>query len=265
MNRELRGKTLESVDLKECEKLQRIGMVQKDDSVFQGLVGGSILSASSRGNTIVTKLDNGMNLVLAPEYGGLVLLHQDPEETPVKYHLRIVFADGTTLTVRQTSMGCIEALPDERLTDSYVYGRDFTRGLDPMSEDFTLGAFSDQLGSKNRALKSVLLGKDAVLVGISNSAFQEVAYIASIHPKRRASDLDEDETKALFESIRNLFPERIRQGGKEEFTDLYGQAGRYRPRMGSAFSGKACPRCGTGIEKLSISGGLTHFCPSCQR
>ena len=266
MDRELRGKTVESVDLKDCEKLQRIGMVQKDATSYQALVGGSFVSTTSRGNTILTRLDNGMNLILAPEYGGLVLLQRDPDGPPEKYHLRIGFSDGTFLTVRQTSMGCIEALPDEMLEKSYVYGRDFLRGLDPRDEaSFTLEAFSRELGSKNRALKSVLLGKDAVVVGISNSAFQEVAYMAGIHPKRKASDLDGGEIRALFEAIGNLFRERIELGGKEDFTDLHGQPGRYRPKMSSTLSGKPCPRCGTEIEKLFISGGQTYICPSCQK
>jgi len=71
MKEELPGKIIKSYHLKDCEKLQRIGMVNKDTSVYERLVGGKVASVTSRGNTILTKLDNSMNLVLALEYGGI--------------------------------------------------------------------------------------------------------------------------------------------------------------------------------------------------
>ena len=76
-------------------------------------------------------------------------------------------------------------------------------------------------------IKAVLVGKDAVIVGLSNSAFQDILYRAGIHPKRKASDLSENEKHQLFDAIKLLIQERINSGGKTQFTDLYGKQGRY--------------------------------------
>jgi len=60
------------------------------------------------------------------------------------------------------------------------------------------------LADNNRALKSVLVGKDAVVVGLSNSAFQDIIYRARLHPKRKASELRIDERRALYDAVRVL-------------------------------------------------------------
>ncbi len=264
MRKELPGKTIKSCQLADCEKLQRSGMVNKDIRDFDGLIGGSVESVSSRGSTILVKLDNGMNLVLTPEYGGIILYHTSADTLPEKFHLKLSFDEGTFLTVRQTSMGCINAVPDEGLEQNYVYKRDFLGGPSPTDEDLTFDRFSELLGGNNRMLKSVMIGKDAMVVGVSNSTFQEIAYKARIHPKRKAANLD-DERRALYEAMKEIVGNRIRQGGKDDFVDLYGKSGDYKPVMGPHMMNKLCPVCGTAIDKLSIGGGPTYFCPSCQK
>ena len=112
-------------------------------------------------------------------------------------------------------------------------------------------------------LKAALVGKDAVVVGLSNSAFQDIAFRAGIHPKRKVSELDKDETRALYVATKILIRERLRLGGKESFVDIHGKKGRYAPAMGPDV-GKICKSCGTVIEKVSVGGGQAYFCPKCQ-
>jgi formamidopyrimidine-DNA glycosylase len=205
-------------------------------------------------------------LVLAPEYGGRILCHTNESTLPNKFHLKLDFSDDTSLTVTLTGMGVIQTLKDDELEKSYVYRRDFSKVTDPSDKtEFTFERFSAQLAEKNVNVKSVLVGKDAVIVGLSNSAFQDILYRAKIHPKRKASELNEKERRALYEAIRLVIQERIRLGGKDQFLDLYGKKGRYTPSMGPNMNGKTCPTCGTSIEKLSLGGGQVYFCPKCQK
>ncbi|HVP27379.1 MAG TPA: DNA-formamidopyrimidine glycosylase family protein, partial [Candidatus Bathyarchaeia archaeon] len=173
MNKELRGKCVKSYDLQDYKKLQAIGMLNKNIKDFDQLVNTKVESVTSRGNVIRVKLDDGVNLILDPEYGGEIFYHRSGKAITKKFHLEVVFDDGTILTVRLTSMGVIQIMKDNDLTQSYVYRRDFNPGaLSPIDEDFTLECFSNLLANNNRALKSVLVGKDAIVVGLSNSAFQ---------------------------------------------------------------------------------------------
>jgi formamidopyrimidine-DNA glycosylase len=265
MDRVLRGKCVKSCQLQDYERLQKIGMLNKDITSFDQLVNGKIESVISRGNAIRVKLDNGMNLLLAPEYGGKIFYHTSEKTSPTKFHLKIDFSDGTMLTVRLTSMGLIHAVNDNALERTYVFRRDFNpEMLSPIDEVFTFERFSQLVADSNRMLKSVLVGKDAVLVGLSNSAFQDIVYRARLHPKRKASELGEDERRALYEAIKRVLQERIRLKGKDEFYDLYGHPGGYTPAMGPHMKQQGCPVCGTPIEKLSVGGGHVYLCPKCQ-
>ncbi|MFW9998462.1 MAG: hypothetical protein ACFFD4_40885 [Candidatus Odinarchaeota archaeon] len=206
-----------------------------------------------------------MNLILCPEYGGKVFYYKNEEKAPSKFHLKLVFIDNTALTVRLTSMGIIYAMKESELEESYVYRRDFNQKIvSPIKEKFTFEHFSKLLRENNRMLKSVLVGKDAVLVGLSNSAFQDIIYRAKLHPKRKASELDTKQRSALYNAIKEVIRERIQMKGKDQFYDLYGNQGGYSPTMGPNMKQKLCPLCGTMIEKLSVGGGQIYFCSQCQ-
>jgi formamidopyrimidine-DNA glycosylase len=264
MNHELRGKRVKSFLVKDCERLQRIGMMDKDLASFNQLVDGKIESVASRGNVIRVKFDNGANLILGPEYGGEIFYHTDAANVP-RFHLRVDFSDGTLLTVRLTSMGVIQVFRDDELERSYVYKRDFdSTKLSPTDEEFTFERFSKRMAEHNKMLKSVLVGKDAVLVGVSNSTFQDILYRARIHPKRKASELDAEEKRSLHNAIRFVFEERLRLNGKNQFRDLHGKQGGYTPAMGPNMKQQTCPQCGNKIEKLSMGGGHVYLCPNCQ-
>ena len=265
MNSELRGKTIKALRLQDYRKLQRIGFINKDLTSFDQLKNMCIESVISRGNVIRVKLNKGMNLLLSPEYGGKILFHTNAKTVPGKFHLKVDFDDGTCLTVTLSGMGVIQALGDSQLDGSYVYKRDFSAVASPLNdEEFTFADFSKQLADRNVNIKAVLVGKDAVIVGLSNSSFQDVIYRAGIHPKRKASGLSSNERRVLFDAIELVVKERIRLDGKDQFIDLHGKQGRYVPAMGPNMKDKACPKCGRPIEKLSLGGGQVYFCHKCQ-
>jgi formamidopyrimidine-DNA glycosylase len=265
MNKELRGKEIISCSLRNCQRLQKIGFVNRDSSDFDKLVGRKIVSVISRGNVIRVKLEGDMNLILAPEYGGRILFHSERVDAPMNYHLRLQFKDSTALTVSINSMGLIQTLRDEQLGSSYIYKRDFSSTLSPTEcSEFTLENLSNVLAASSVNIKSALVGKNAVLVGLSNFSFQDILYLSRIHPKRKASSLKKEEKLALYNTIVSVIENRIRLGGKEQFFDLYGKKGQYRSAMGSNTKDKKCAVCGSRVEKINLGGGLVYFCPICQ-
>ena len=259
----LRGKTVESYDLKDVELMMRIGFINKDVFEFDILLGKTIKGATSRGNVIRVKFTNTTNLILAPEYGGVLTFLPTEGKVP-KYHLRLDFTDSSKLTIRITSMGLIYALKDEKLADSYMYKRDFLNGVSPDEPEYTWDWFKETIGGLNRQLKPLLVGKDAPLIGISNATFQDVIYRACVHPKRKVSDLSEGELRGLYDNIKLVIEERLRLKGKHQFVDINGERGRYVAAMGPNMKDRSCPKCGTAIQKLAHGGGHVYLCPICQ-
>ena len=264
MNQQVLGKYVESCQTHESKGLQRIGMLESDLTVFNQLVGAKIEQAVSRGNVIVVKFDNKMDIVIGFEYGGELFYHKNSNDVS-RFHLKINFTDNTALTIRLTGMGVIQLLKDDSLENSYVYKRDFDfTKLSSLDNDFTIQRFSKMFSQLNKALKTALVGKDAIVVGISNSTFQDILYRARLNPKRKASGLSEDEIQRLFDTIKFVVTKRIKLNGKEHFQDIYQKHGKYIPSMGPNMKDQKCPECGTTIQKLSYGGGHIYLCPSCQ-
>ena len=265
LNKELIGKQIVACSLQDCAKYQEIGFFNIYLSDYNRLCGRTIESVVSRGNTIRVRLDGKMNLLLAPEYGGIVLFHSKCSIAPSRYNFKLSFTDETSLTVRLTGMGMIKSYTDEELQQSYLYKRDFSAVASPIEDDFTFERFSKELTDRNVNLKTVIVGKDAFLVGLGNAAFQDILYRACIHPKRKASELKPKEQQALFNAIKFVVQQRINLGGKNQFADLYGKQGTYIPAMGSNMRDRNCTKCGTTVERLSLGGGQVYFCVNCQK
>ena len=264
LNQKVLGKQVKSCETQESKGLQRIGMLEPDLTVFDQLVNSKIEKVISRGNVIVVKFDNNLDLVVGLEYGGELFYHQNADGTS-SFHVKLVFTDNTALTVRLISMGVIQLMAEDSLDMSYVYKRDFDLAkLSATDENFTPQNFSSVFSEKNKMLKAVLVGKDAIIVGISNSTFQDILYQAKLHPKRKASDLSAEETQRLYDAIKFVVTERIRLNGKDDFKDLYQKTGAYVPAMGPHMKEQYCPECGTIIQKISHGGGHVYLCPCCQ-
>ena len=163
-------------------------------------------------------------------------------------------------------MGVIQALQDDALDSSYVYKRDFNpEKSSPLEDDFTVERFTRLLEDNKKMLKPVLVGKDAIVVGLSNSAFQDILFQARLHPKRKVAELNQGERRALYDAIRFVLQERIRLNGKDQFHNLHQNQGGYTPAMGPNMKQQPCAACGTAIEKLSLGGGHVYYCSQCQR
>jgi formamidopyrimidine-DNA glycosylase len=264
MNKELVGKRIDSWKLDELEKLQKSKMVSRSLKNFDKLKGKTVQSVVSRGNGIRVLLDGEMNMFLAPEYGGIFGFHEEDTRLPEKVHLTLAFSDRTIFTVRLKGWGNIDAASNEELKDNYVYQRDFSDVVSPDEKRFTSNWLASQISQFSKNVKAALVGKEAILVGIQNSTFQDVIYQACIHPKKKASDLSSSQIKALYDAILRTMQERVRLGGKYQFTDLYGKRGKYTALMGPNMKGQSCPKCGTPIEKLAHGGGHVYLCPKCQ-
>lgn len=264
LNDQVLGKQVKSCETQESKGLQRIGMLEPDLTIFDQLVDAQIENIISRGNIIVIKFDNKLDLIIGLEYGGELFYFQDADDAS-SFHVKLVFTDDTALTVHLTSMGVIQLLDEDSLDMSYVYKRDFDlTKLSAVDEDFTLERFSSLFSEKNKMLKAVLVGKNAIIVGISNSTFQDILYRAKLHPKHKASQLSTEETQRLYDAIKCVITERIRLNGKEDFKDTHQKNGGYKPAMGPHMKEQYCPECGTIIQKISHGGGHVYLCPSCQ-
>lgn len=265
MTQKLTGKEISNCTLKDCQKLQDLGFINLYSSDFDKLIGGMVESVISRGNVIRLKITGGSSLLLAPEYGGKVLFHANSNAVRSKFHLKVAFTDDSAFIVTLTGMGIIQTFPDDEIQTSYVYRRDFSNIASPLDDHFSFDEFQKAIAAKKVNIKTALVGKDAVVVGLGNSIFQDVIYRAGISPKTKASELSESQIHVLYNAIKHVINERIRLGGKDQFFDFYDKQGSYVAAMGSNMKDQLCLACGTEVSRLSLGGGQVYFCPNCQK
>ena len=259
-------KKIKSYDIRDSEKLQNVGFMNKRRKDYDRLVDCKVKEIIHRGNTIRIQLNKKMNLVLCPDYGAKIHFHEDDSTLPKEYHLKLEFTDGTFLTIRQTGMGVVYSATDKEVVDLYVIKRDFSETPTPVGEQgFTFERFVELLDAKGQNVKAAIVGKTAIVVGLSNAAFQEIIYKAGIHPKRNTSTFTRDEKRDVYDAMKEILNERIIGGGKDKWLNLYGEPGRYTPVMGPNMKDKNCPACSAPIEKIAHGGGHAYFCPRCQK
>jgi formamidopyrimidine-DNA glycosylase len=121
--------------------------------------------------------------------------------------------------------------------------------LGPDAEQITLGQFRERLGRSGAAVKARLLDQ-SVVAGVGNLLADETLWQARIAPKRPANELDADELAHLRRALRAATRRARQRGGVHTGTFM-----KHRTREGH------CPRCGAEVERATVGGRTTYWCP----
>jgi formamidopyrimidine-DNA glycosylase len=140
-------------------------------------------------------------------------------------------------------------------------------GPDAMNRNLTEKRLSERLVKHKAPIKAVLCDQ-SVVAGIGNMYADEALFVAKIHPMRSAASLTPEELKRLYAAIREVLLKGIKNKGAS-IVNYYrpdGSKGTAHEEFCVAHGkGKACPVCGTPIERIVVRGRGTYFCPNCQQ
>ena len=122
----------------------------------------------------------------------------------------------------------------------------------PDAAEVSRSLFRSRVGRGSMPLKARLLDQRSI-AGVGNLLADETLWRARFSPRRSAGSLSVDELDHLRRVLRAATRDAIRKGGVHT-----GKFIPFRKR------GAACPRCGTTVERATIGGRTTFWCPSCQ-
>jgi formamidopyrimidine-DNA glycosylase len=203
------------------------------------LIGHAFATARRRGKFMLLETDDGPVLGLHLGMSGRILV--DPEDATRWDRFTVEFEDGGRLVLRdKRRLGRARLNPDFSHIgpDAAVVGRDDFRRL---------------IGRGRTPIKARLLNQGAIS-GVGNLLADEALWQARISPNRSVSDLSDDDLDRLRREIRAAVRSAIRKGGAH--------TGRFvaaRQRDG------VCPRDGHPLERGTVGGRTTYWCPECQR
>jgi formamidopyrimidine-DNA glycosylase len=225
--------------------------------------GKTVGAAQAKGKWLFIPLDPGYVLLFG-ECGGRLLFHPVGATGPGKYHLRLLFDDGSLLTAFTQMWGAMELHEaGQEQERRYVKGMKPT----PVEPEFTFGYFSsliDSLSSGEKRSVKGLLTQDQLIPGLGNALSQDIMFRAGLHPKHPIDALDGRQRKRLYNALLKTVREAVAKGGRNDEHDLFGNPGGYVRVLDSKAAGRPCPECGRKVEKMQYLGGACYFCPRCQ-
>lgn len=258
LSAQITGSTIARVSKLDWER-----MVETPDAgAFRSLIEGrEVRSVGRRAKWIVATLDQGWSLALHLRMSGYITVQGAHDEPDQYTHLVLELADG-----RQVFFHDTRKFGRARLIDAEgLLALDSAHGLEPLSEQFTLEAFTILLRRKTK-IKPLLLDQK-VIAGIGNIYADEALWRAHIHPLRSSDSLNNEEIAALYDGIRAALQAGITNGGStlRDYRNSYGESGTNQNHFNVYDQqGKPCQRCGATIEKTVVAQRGTHICPDCQ-
>ena len=216
------------------------------------------------GKYLIIKLENGAELVFHLRMTGRLLYV--PAGADTGGHVRLIFhlAGGASLVYGDTrTLGVIYGLrPGERWRISALN----EMGAEPLSEGFTPEYLREITAKRRMKIKPLLLNQK-LIGGIGNIYADEALFLAKINPERSAMTLSDEEIKRLFQAVNQVISDGITDGGTtfRDYKNADGEKGSHQEKLAVYNrAGEPCPLCGTPIEKKTVGGRGSHFCPKCQ-
>ena len=205
--------------------------------IAAALTGRRLTQANRRGKFLWAETDGGPDLGLHLGMAGRIVI----DEAPVGWdRFALEFADGGRLALR-----------DKRRLGRAVIEPDFDH-VGPDAAEVSRAVFRERVGRGTMALKARLLDQGSIS-GVGNLLADETLWRARLSPRRPAGTLSEEELDHLRRVLRAATRDAIRKGGVHTGTFIA-----HRQRGGH------CPRCRTALERATIGGRTTFWCPACQ-
>ena len=131
----------------------------------------------------------------------------------------------------------------------------------------TLVKFEEILSKSSLAIKVLLMDQKRI-GGIGNIYANDALFLAKIDPRKSAKLLTKKEIVILFEAILEVLKNGLKYGGASDvdFVNALGQDGRYQDYfLAYGKKGQKCTVCNGVIEKISLGGRGTYYCPKHQK
>ena len=205
--------------------------------IAAALVGRRLTAAHRRGKFLWVETDEGgPDLGLHLGMAGRISVDEPPAANKWDRFV-LEFADGGRLALR-----------DKRRLGRAVIEPDFSH-VGPDAAEVSRDVFRERVGRGTIALKARLLDQGTI-AGVGNLLADEALWRARLSPRRVAGELTAEELDRLRRALRAATRDAIRQGGVH--------TGRFVQARGR---GGACPRCGSELERATIGGRTTFWCP----
>ncbi len=248
------GKRIKDVEV----KVARIIKEPSVENFIKGVQNKEIKEVLRRGKVLILKL-SAQYLVIHLRMTGQIIYGDKQEKSKIVFLL----SDGKYLNfLDQRVMGEIKLINDWRDLPFIKQ-----MGPEPLDKGFSLEKFQEMLKGKKTKIKPLLMDQ-GFIAGIGNLYAVEILFRAKANPLRPANSLVLSEIKKIYSAIKEVLEEGIWHRGSsvDTYRDARGEKGKFEQRIRVyGRKGEPCFGCGDPIEKITLGGRGTYFCPKCQK
>ena len=167
-------------------------------------------------------------------------------------HARLLFNFKNGYTLAFINQRLFGHLSIEESIDEFIKKKKL--GKDAM--EMSLEEFRQIAKSSKKAIKSLLMDQNKI-AGLGNIYADEVLYQSRIYPARASNKLDKNQAQEIYKNITKVLNYAIeKKANPRKFGNSYLFPHRSEEGL--------CPRCGSNLKKIKISGRTSYFCPKCQ-
>ncbi len=236
----------------------------KKEEFIKRICGQKIQTISTRGKWIVITLEKDV-LLIHLRMEGKFIFRKKGDLLSKHEHVEFILDDSTSLRFHDVrKFGKMYLIAKEKLEQEKPIS---LLGLEFNDKNLTKNYLFEKLRHRNQPIKTVLLDQ-SIIAGIGNIYDDEILFLSQINVFKKASDLTCEECDKIIKNCRLVLTKAIDLGGTtiKSFTSEEGVHGRFQNELlVHGKKGEACPVCGTFIQKQSIHGRGTYFCPNCQK
>lgn len=258
----LGGHSIETVEVRTDSVIRKPA---KDSEKFIAVLQGRIIETiDRRGKYLIFALQENCWLVVHLGMTGKVLVNK--KEGDIDKHTHVVFNldDGNQCHYHDVrKFGGLFLYT----TDPYKEAPISKLGLEPFDNGFTAEYLYQVAKGRHIAIKSLLLDQH-VVAGLGNIYADEVLFAAGVRPRKASHRLNRSEADRLVVYSRRILDEAIAAGGStiRDYRDASGKAGQFQlAHKVYGRAGQACYVCGSRLEKVTVGGRTSVYCPKCQR
>lgn len=259
----------------------RTASQKKKEQFIRGTKGERFVGIERRAKNLIFKLSHDKVLLVHLKMSGQFVykpfnnskmisgghpLELSEKELPNKHSHVIFTLEHGTLYYNDTRMfGYLLYYENLKTFESENHFR--LLGLEPLTPKFTSRYFRDALKEKKGKIKTILMDQK-IVTGLGNIYADESLHEARIRPNRSPSSLSPSEVNKLYKAIIRIIRRAIKVGGSSVATyrlldNTKGNYAREHKVYGKA--GEMCVNCGKPLEKITMQGRTTIFCPRCQK
>ena len=254
----------------QVHRARAIAAPRHDPEAFAAaLQGRTVAHWQRRGKYLIAQLDQGhwgVHLRMTGQF--LWLEAERSQQHPPCRHTRVQLWDpqGRELRFIDTrSFAEMWWVPPEQPLEGVITGLQ-RLGPEPFDPAVDGRYFKRLLKTSKRPIKTALLDQ-ALVAGVGNIYADESLFAAGIRPATPCNRISTARFESLHQALVTVLEQSIGAGGTtfSDFRDLTGTNGNYG---GMAWvyrrGGQPCRRCGDRIQRTTLGGRSSHWCPSCQ-